>query len=155
MEFQNDIVYRFGYVKKMKAPSELWYNTSKGGITMPNLPLPHDHGQQIEKELEHMPKEEDFQTVSDIFKQLCDGSRIRIFWLLCHCEECVINLAALMGMTSPAVSHHLRQLKGGGLIVSRRDGKEVYYKAADTEQAQLLHHMIEKMVEISCPSNEG
>ena len=122
---------------------------------MPNLPLPHDHGQQIEKELEHMPKEEDFQTVSDIFKQLCDGSRIRIFWLLCHCEECVINLAALMGMTSPAVSHHLRQLKGGGLIVSRRDGKEVYYKAADTEQAQLLHHMIEKMVEISCPSNEG
>lgn len=122
---------------------------------MPNLPLPHDHGQQIEKELEHMPKEEDFQTVSDIFKQLCDGSRIRIFWLLCHCEECVINLAALMGMTSPAVSHHLRQLKGSGLIVSRRDGKEVYYKAADTEQAQLLHHMIEKMVEISCPSNEG
>ena len=141
-------------LKKMKALGELWYNTSKGGITMPNLPLPHDHGQQIEKELEHMPKEENFHTVSDIFKQLCDGSRIRIFWLLCHCEECVINLAALVGMTSPAVSHHLRQLKGSGLIVSRRDGKEVYYKAADTEQAQLLHRMIEKMVEISCPSNE-
>ncbi len=122
---------------------------------MPNLPLPHDHGQPIEQELEHMPKEEDFQTVSDLFKQLCDGSRIRIFWLLCHCEECVINLAALVGMTSPAVSHHLRQLKGSGLIVSRRDGKEVYYKAADTEQAQLLHHMIEKMVEISCPSIQG
>lgn len=122
---------------------------------MPNLPLPHDHGQPIEQELELMPKEEDFQTVSDLFKQLCDGSRIRIFWLLCHCEECVINLAALVGMTSPAVSHHLRQLKGSGLIVSRRDGKEVYYKAADTEQAQLLHHMIEKMVEISCPSIQG
>ncbi len=119
---------------------------------MSNLPLPHNHGQQIEKELDHMPSEEDFQTVSDIFKQLCDGSRIRIFWLLCHCEECVINLAALVGMTSPAVSHHLRQLKSSGLIVSRRDGKEVYYRAADTEQAQILHHMIEKMVEISCPS---
>lgn len=119
---------------------------------MSNLPLPHNHGQQIEKELDHMPSEEDFQTVSDIFKQLCDGSRIRIFWLLCHCEECVINLAALVGMTSPAVSHHLRQLKSSGLIVSRRDGKEVYYRAAGTEQAQILHHMIEKMVEISCPS---
>ena len=55
-------------------------------------------------------------------------------------------------MTSPAVSHHLRQLKSRGLIVSRRDGKEVYYRAADTEQAQILHHMIEKMVEIFCPS---
>ena len=27
---------------------------------------------------------DDFQTVADIFKQLGDGSRIRIFWLLCH-----------------------------------------------------------------------
>ena len=55
-------------------------------------------------------------------------------------------------MSSPAVSHHLRQLKSGGLIVSRREGKEVYYKAADTPQAQLLHHMIEELVEITCPS---
>lgn len=114
--------------------------------------LPHDHGQLIEKQFDHMPKEEDFQIVSDIFKQLCDRSRIRIFWILCHCEECVINLASLVEMTSPAVSHHLRQLKNSGLIVSRRDGKEVYYKAADTEQAQLLHRMIEKLVEINCPS---
>ena len=54
-------------------------------------------------------------------------------------------------MTSPAVSHHLRQLKSSGLILSRRGGKEVYYRAADTEQAQLLHHMIEDLVEIACP----
>ena len=47
-------------------------------------PLPHDHGQTIEQELEHRPSVENFQTVADIFKQLGDGSRIRIFWLLCH-----------------------------------------------------------------------
>ncbi len=119
---------------------------------MPDYPLPHNHGQRIEKGLDHMPKDEDFQTVAYMFKQLGDESRIRIFWLLCHCEECVINLSSLVGMSSPAVSHHLRQLKSSGLIVSRRDGKEVYYRAADTQQAQLLHVMIEKMVEISCPS---
>lgn len=113
--------------------------------------FPHDHGQQTERQLEAMPKEEDFQIVSDLFKLLCDRSRVRIFWLLCHCEECVINLSSIVGMSSPAVSHHLRQLKNSGLIVSRREGKEVYYRAADTEQAQLLHHMIEKMVEIACP----
>lgn len=114
--------------------------------------LPHDHGQPVEREAEHMPQTEEFQLVADIFKQLCDGSRIRIFWLLCHYEECVTNLSALMEMSSPAVSHHLRQLKSSGLIVSRREGKEVYYRAADTEQAQLLHRMIEKMVEIACPA---
>ena len=32
--------------------------------------LPHDHGQTIEQELEHMPSTENFQTVADIFKQL-------------------------------------------------------------------------------------
>ena len=119
---------------------------------MSNMPLPHDHGQAMERELEHMPSVDNFQTVADIFKQLGDGSRIRIFWLLCHCEECVINLSSMVDMSSPAVSHHLRQLKAGGLIVSRREGKEVYYKAANTERAQLLHHMIEHLVEIACPS---
>ncbi len=114
--------------------------------------LPHDHGNSFE--FQHMPKTEEFQTVAEIFKQLCDQTRIKIFWILCHCEECVINLSSIMAMSSPAVSHHLRQLKTYGLIVSRREGKEVYYRAADTGQAQLLHKMIEKMVEIACPSDE-
>ena len=98
-----------------------------------------------------MPGAEVFQTAADIFKQLGDGNRVRIFWILCHCEECVINIASMVGMSSPAVSHHQKQLKSGGLIVSRRDGKEVYYKAADTDRAQLLHKVIEQLVEIACP----
>ena len=121
---------------------------------MPNTALPHDHGQPIEQALPDMPAE-NFRTLADIFKQLGDSSRIRIFWLLCHCEECVINLSAMVGMSSPAVSHHLKQLKTAGLIVSRREGKEVYYKAADTREAQLLHHMIEQLVEIACPWAQG
>ncbi|MDD6598560.1 MAG: ArsR family transcriptional regulator [Anaerovibrio sp.] len=31
-----------------------------------------------------------------------------MFWILCHCEECVLNIAALLNMSSPAVPHHLR-----------------------------------------------
>ena len=117
--------------------------------------LPHDHGQTFEHVFDHMPEVEDFQTVSDIFKQMGDPSRVRVFWLLCHCEECVINISALVDMSSPAVSHHLRQLKNGGLIVSRRVGKEVYYRASDTAEARLLHHMIEELVEIRCPNEDG
>jgi DNA-binding transcriptional ArsR family regulator len=55
-------------------------------------------------------------------------------------------------MSSPAVSHHLRPLKNSGLIVSRREGKEVYYRAADTEECRLLHRMIEEVMEIKCPN---
>nr|QGT51168.1 hypothetical protein Firmicute1046_2440 [uncultured Firmicutes bacterium] len=121
---------------------------------MPKIQLPHHSEGHSDVTLEHMPATDDFQIISNIFKQLCDSSRIRIFWLLCHYEECVINISALVEMSSPAVSHHLRQLKAGGLITSSRKGKEVYYKAAETEEADLLHHMIEKLVEISCPSKQ-
>ena len=122
---------------------------------MPETKLPHDHGQPIEQKLGGLPSPEGFQMVTDLYKQLGDPTRLRIFWLLCHCEECVINISSLVGMNSPAVSHHLKQLKAGGLIVSRREGKEVYYKAADTRQVQLLHGMIEALMAITCPSPRG
>lgn len=115
--------------------------------------LPHYHGEHQEMALiqEQVKLINNFQTVADIFKQIGDTTRIRIFWLLCHCEECVINISAMLEMSSPAVSHHLRPLKNSGLIVSRREGKEVYYRAADTVQSQLLHKMIEEVMEIACP----
>ncbi len=112
--------------------------------------LPHDHGAHMH--LENMPEEGQFAYAEQIGKQLSDGNRIRIFWILCHCRECVINLSAMMDMSSPAVSHHLKQLKASGLIVSQREGKEVYYTAAQTPQAQLLHRMIEEILEIACPN---
>ena len=120
---------------------------------MPADILPHHHNDnhEITQLKTALDKTDTFQTVADVFKLLGDSSRIRIYWLLCHCEECVINISALVDMTSPAVSRHLRQLKDRGLIVSRREGKEVYYKAADTEQSRLLHLAIEKIMEITCP----
>ncbi len=120
---------------------------------MKQFSLPHQHGasNNLSSLFEQLSNISDFQTVAEIFKQLGDSSRIRIFWLLCHREECVVNISALVNMSSPAVSHHLKQLKSSGLIVSTRDGKEVYYKAANTEKSQLLHIAIEKIMEISCP----
>ena len=107
---------------------------------MKSFMLPHNHDTRnnLENLGSNFPQVEKFETVADVFKQLSDTTRIRIFWLLCHTEQCVINISALMNMSSPAVSHHLRPLKNRGLIVSRRVGKEVYYKAADTQQSQLL-----------------
>lgn len=120
---------------------------------MENVFLPHSHGdvRNAENLKNKLSETGSFQTAAEVFKQLGDASRIRIFWLLCHCEECVINISALMDMTSPAVSHHLHRLKSSGLIISRREGKEVYYKAADTEQSRLLHLAIEKILALTCP----
>lgn len=128
---------------------------SQASIESTTKKLPHDHGHgSNENQLqEHMPKQWEFAYIANIYKQMDDEKRIKIFWILCHVEECVANLAAMMDMSSPAVSHHLSKLKSAGLIVSKRNGKEVYYRAAETKEAELLHRMIEALVDISCPVN--
>ncbi len=110
--------------------------------------LPHDHGAAGERLSQQMPAAEQFRAAAELLKSLSDGSRLRIFWLLCHCEQCVTNIATLVDMTAPAVSHHLKTLRAQNLIQSRREGKEVYYKVADNKIAHWLHHVVGNMVEI-------
>lgn len=105
-----------------------------------------------DKDLLHqLPSDEEINSVAEAMKQLGDPSRLRIFWLLCHREECVSEIAESVEMSSPAVSHHLRLLKTANLIVSRRAGKEMYYKAADTDLVRSLHHSVENVMKITCP----
>ena len=115
--------------------------------------LPHDHGEvkDMEEFRRILSVTVGFDRVSDVLAQMADPTRMRIFWLLCHYEGCVINISSIMGMSSPAVSHHLRSLKENGLIENRRVGKEVYYKAVDSPEARFLHHTIEDLMEITCP----
>ncbi len=115
--------------------------------------MPHNHP-VTEKELilaKRMPTERAAMQVAGAMKQLGDVSRLRIFWLLCHAEECVTNIAELVGMSSPAVSHHLRLLKAAGLIESNRVGKEMFYRATLTPLVRQLHVTIESVAEITCP----
>ena len=114
--------------------------------------LPHNHHSHEEEQyiVENMPAECTIAAVAEAMKQLGDPTRLRIFWLLCHTEECVVDIAAFMSMSSPAVSHHLRVLKNTGLVTTRREGKEVYYTAADTPMVNKLHHTIEEIAEINC-----
>lgn len=121
---------------------------------MKQFSLPHAHGERnlhiLQAELQ---KTAQFSATANLFCQLGDPLRLRIFWLLCHQEECINNIAALLRLTPASVLHQLRALYDCGLISIRQDGREVYYKAADTEGCQLLHQAAEQLMEIGCPEN--
>lgn len=112
--------------------------------------LPHDHGTNTLEIFEKSYENKSFEEVADLFSLVADSTRLKIFSLLCHTEDCVINIAAAVGMSSPAVSHHLRVLKQSHLIGSRKVGKEVYYTVAETKEAELLHGAVDRMMEICC-----
>ena len=105
--------------------------------------------------LTYMPDAQHFLDAADIFQQLGDGSRLRIFWLLCHCEACGVEIAATVEMSSAAVAHHLKTLRLGRLIKSRRVGKEVYYTLADTEMAKHVHRVVDDFFQMTCPGRVG
>lgn len=86
--------------------------------------------------------------LSELFRALSDETRTKILYLLAQQELCVCDLAYLLDMTLPAVSHHLRLLKTMRLIRSRRDGKQVFYALDDDHVLTLINvareHYIEK-----------
>lgn len=113
--------------------------------------MDHSHGNDNDLLRSKMPKTEDCVKIAETFAQLGDGTRLKILWLLCHSEQCVTNIAALTEMSGPAVAHHLRLLKNAGLIVSRRDGKEMHYRLGDSDECKEIHRAMDALFHINCP----
>ena len=61
-------------------------------------------------------------------KGLADPTRLTIAAALAATDElCVCDLAWVTERAENLVSHHVRVLRGAGLVTSRRDGKMVMY----------------------------
>ena len=115
----------------------------------------HNHSTNLESLIKDIPTYEDAVKITDILQILSDPTRLRILWLLCHTTECVLDIGLAIGMSSPAVSHHLKQLKKANIIQSKKVGKEMQYTLADNSYAKLIHSLIEDMLEITCPNQSN
>jgi ArsR family transcriptional regulator, arsenate/arsenite/antimonite-responsive transcriptional repressor len=63
-------------------------------------------------------------------KALGDETRQRILEILqAEGEKCVNDLVDVFNVSQPTISHHLNFLKQVNLVTSRRDGKQIYYRA--------------------------
>lgn len=71
--------------------------------------------------------QEQFQALLRFFQVLGNESRLKIIGLLANNERSVGELAELLDVKEPTVSHHLAQLKGLDLVTVRPDGTSRFY----------------------------
>lgn len=76
--------------------------------------------------------------VAELFKVLSDDTRSKLIYALGQRELCVREMAELMDLSLPAVSHHLRILRELDLVSARRAGKEVFYSLRNREIVGLI-----------------
>lgn len=74
-----------------------------------------------------MNEETQFDTLLQFFKVLGNESRLKIMGLLANDERTVGEMAALLGLREPTVSHHLAAMKDLGLIDVRVEGNNRVY----------------------------
>jgi DNA-binding transcriptional ArsR family regulator len=72
------------------------------------------------------------QRAAILLKQVSDPTRLRVVTLLSEKELHVGGLCEQFNMSQPAVSHHLALLRHGGIVNSRRQGKNSFYSLTDT-----------------------
>lgn len=85
--------------------------------------------------------------LAEIFKVLGDETRTKIVYLLSERPLCVCDLAEILEMTLPAISHHLRLLKAMRLVKYAREGKMVYYSLDDDHIMNLIREAQEHLAE--------
>ena len=66
--------------------------------------------------------------MDEVFKALGDPTRLRIVEMLAERgETCVCKIVDELGLSQPAISHHMAALKHAGLLFARRDGQWIHY----------------------------
>jgi DNA-binding transcriptional ArsR family regulator len=70
--------------------------------------------------------------VMALFKVLANDTRIRLLHQLVRSEEASVTaLAKTLGMKPQAISNQLQRLSDTGVVASRRDGNNIYYRITD------------------------
>ena len=72
--------------------------------------------------------QEEFNFLLRFFKALGNESRLKILGYLSNQERSVEELAILLELKEPTVSHHLSRLKELGLVRMRADGNTHFYR---------------------------
>ena len=83
-------------------------------------------------------------------KALSDETRQKILEVLqTQGECCVTDLVDLFQVSQPTISHHLQFLKQANLVLSRKAGKQVYYRVNQDNLTQCCGLLFAKLVPVN------
>ncbi|WP_431966086.1 ArsR/SmtB family transcription factor [Nocardia sp. bgisy134] len=75
-----------------------------------------------------------------VFKALSDPVRLRLLSVVAsreNGEACVCDISEGIELTQPTISHHLKVLRGAGLLTSERRASWVYYRVVPEAMQRL------------------
>ena len=73
-----------------------------------------------------------------LLKALGDETRIKIIQCLIGREKCSCSVIPFVNKAQPTVSRHLKILEDAGILESRRDGVNIWYKIKNETAIQIL-----------------
>lgn len=85
--------------------------------------------------------------LADLFRLLGDPTRLRIVLTCAQTPVAVGAIAETLGLSASLVSHHLRLLRAARVVRADRQGKQVFYMAADSHISDMLSEMLEHVAE--------
>ncbi|SDH58011.1 ArsR/SmtB family transcription factor [Roseospirillum parvum] len=85
---------------------------------------------------------------ADLMRLLGNEQRLLILCQLTEGEKSVGQLEALVGLRQSALSQHLARLRRKGLVATRRQSQNIFYRLASPETATLLS----TLADLYCPA---
>ena len=80
--------------------------------------------------------------INSFGKGIGNEGRYRIIQSLIKGAKTVTELVTSVRLSQPAVSQHLKTLKECKLVISKRNGKEIYYQINSEYTLQLLESLV-------------
>jgi ArsR family transcriptional regulator, lead/cadmium/zinc/bismuth-responsive transcriptional repressor len=100
------------------------------------------HAQSLAKLMSELQTAE----LTELFRLLSDGSRLRILLTCLDRPLAVGDIATDLKLSPSLVSHHLRLLRASRLVSASRSGRKVFYTVTDEHIRRVLSDMVEHVV---------
>ncbi|THV11712.1 ArsR/SmtB family transcription factor [Rhizobium rhizophilum] len=75
---------------------------------------------------------------SGLLKALSHETRLLMLCMLCQGEKTVGEIEQFLGIQQAVVSQQLARLRGDQVVQTRREGRQIYYRIADPQLAELI-----------------